>query len=180
MNARNKAVMRIFEYRKPIDWERVISRELPKIYNYFRYNGLSDQVAEDLTSVSIEKAWRAQERYTSEKAALSTWLMTIARRTMIDYFRGLRPENSIDSDESFKNSLKDSIQVEDLAELRDDIERLRNVLAMLPDREREIIALKYGAQMTNRQIARITGVSESNVGTLLCRVINSLRKQMEI
>ena len=54
-------------------------------------------------------------------------------------------------------------------------ERLGRLLARLAPRERELIALKYGAEMTNRAIARLTGLRESNVGTILHRTIQVLR-----
>jgi RNA polymerase sigma-70 factor (ECF subfamily) len=54
-------------------------------------------------------------------------------------------------------------------------QRLAALLATLPPRERELIAMKYGADMTNRAIARATGLSESNVGTILHRTVESLR-----
>jgi RNA polymerase sigma-70 factor, ECF subfamily len=49
----------------------------------------------------------------------------------------------------------------------------------LPHRDRELLALKYGSGATNRAIARITGLSESNVGTILHRVVNALRDRYE-
>jgi RNA polymerase sigma-70 factor (ECF subfamily) len=49
----------------------------------------------------------------------------------------------------------------------------------LPERERELISLKYGADLNNREIAAITGLTESNVGTLLSRVLQRLREQWE-
>ena len=49
----------------------------------------------------------------------------------------------------------------------------------LPDRDRELLALKYGAGMTNRAIARLTGLSESNVGTIVHRAVQALRRRGE-
>ena len=49
------------------------------------------------------------------------------------------------------------------------------LLAELPDRERELLALKYGSGLTNREIAGLTGVSESNIGTILYRTLRRLR-----
>ena len=46
----------------------------------------------------------------------------------------------------------------------------------LPPREQELVALKYGAEATNRAIAELTGLSESNVGTILHRVVQALRR----
>ena len=47
---------------------------------------------------------------------------------------------------------------------------------LLPEREREVIALRYGSGLTNRAIARLTGLSESNVGTILHRTVARLRE----
>jgi len=60
-----------------------------------------------------------------------------------------------------------------------DLARLGVLLAQLPPRERELIALKYGGAMTNRAIAAVTGLSESNVGTILHRTIGKLRAAWE-
>jgi len=49
------------------------------------------------------------------------------------------------------------------------------LLEGLTDRDRELIALKYGAGLTNRAIAQATGLSESNVGTILYRAVQTLR-----
>ena len=64
-------------------------------------------------------------------------------------------------------------------QLRDDIRQLRRLLAPLPPRERELIALKYGAGLTNRAIAQLVGLSETNVGTILHRLVKQLRTQWE-
>lgn len=52
--------------------------------------------------------------------------------------------------------------VEALAERRADFAQLSALLAQLPERERELIALKYGAELSNRHIAALTGPSESH------------------
>ena len=57
----------------------------------------------------------------------------------------------------------------------DELRRLGALLGALPAREKELLALKFGASATNRAIAKLTGLSESNVGTILHRTIVSLR-----
>jgi len=57
--------------------------------------------------------------------------------------------------------------------------RLTELLRALPERERELLALKYGADATNRAIATLTGLSESNVGTILHRTIGALRARWD-
>ena len=53
---------------------------------------------------------------------------------------------------------------------------MRAALAGLPGRDRELIALKFHAGLSNAEIARVLGVSESNAGTLLHRAMDKLRK----
>ena len=53
---------------------------------------------------------------------------------------------------------------------------MRTALAALPARERELIALKFHAGLTNAELARVLGVSESNAGTMLHRTMEKLRK----
>jgi RNA polymerase sigma-70 factor (ECF subfamily) len=137
--------------------------------------GVENTVAEDLTSITFEKAWRKRETYRSERAAFSTWLLRIARNTAIDFFRtqprdlGLEAADKIQGNPSPEETLLESEQTS----------RLRQLLAALPQRERELIALKYGADLNNRTIVQVTGLSETNVGTILHRAILVLRKQWE-
>jgi len=56
---------------------------------------------------------------------------------------------------------------------------LRRLIAMLPEKDQELVALKYGAGLNNREIAGFLHLTESNVGTRLFRTVESLRKQME-
>jgi RNA polymerase sigma-70 factor (ECF subfamily) len=73
----------------------------------------------------------------------------------------------------------DSQALEDTAEQRAEFAHLSRLLARLAERERELVALKYGAGLTNRAIARISGLSESNVSTILYRVTHQLRIELE-
>ncbi len=68
---------------------------------------------------------------------------------------------------------------EDCLVEQDDLVRLRKLLAGLPPREQDLVALKYGSGLTNRAIANLTGLSETNVGTILYRVVNHLRQCWE-
>jgi RNA polymerase sigma-70 factor (ECF subfamily) len=163
---------------KAIQWDKVFTIQLPRILNYFRFHGLETQIAEDLTATTFEKAWRTRQSYRNEKAQVSTWLFTIAHHTMIDYFRTRRNELPLEAVEDLPDRLVGS-SPEEATQSLDDKERLRQILLQLPERERELVALKYGAQMTNRAIANHTGLTESNVGTILSRVITTLRTQLE-
>jgi len=154
-----------------VDWDVVYSEQLPGVYNFFRYRVGDGPVAEDLTSITFEKAWRARHRYRRDLAGFATWLLSIARNVAVDHYRAARRHAPLEE----AADVAGSATPEDLAEQRSDLERLGRLLEALPDRERELVALKYGAGLTNRAIARMTGLSESNVGTLLHRTVQTLR-----
>ena len=156
---------------KEADWEALYAEQLPRIYNFFRYRVAAGTVAEDLTSITFEKAWRSRLRYRRDLSSFSTWLFTIARNVAVDYFRQQRNEVSLDE----IGGHGDGNTPECFAVRQSDFNRLCALLASLPDRERELLALKYGSDLTNRAIAKITGLSESNIGTILHRTIASLR-----
>lgn len=159
-----------------VDWEAVYRGLLPKVYNYFRYRVGDGPLAEDLTAATFERAWRKREKYRRDQAAFSTWLFTIARHTAADYFR------SAASQETSLEALdlpSGEDTPEETAEQRETAQRLSRLLQTLSPRERELAALKYGAELTNRAIAQQTGLSESNVGTILHRVIERLRTEWE-
>src|SRR5207247_1674854 len=144
------------------DWDALYSEQLPRVYNFFRYRVGGGALAEDLTSVTFEKAWAARHRYRRDRAGFCTWLLAIATNVAVDHFRARRPHVSLDE----AGAIPGGESPEELSERRSDFDRLSKLLSGLPERERELIALKYGAEMSNRAIAKTTGLSESNVGTI--------------
>jgi RNA polymerase sigma-70 factor (ECF subfamily) len=160
---------------REVDWEAVYQADLPRLYNFFRYRVGDDVVAEDLTAETFEKAWRKRHQYRYDLSAFSTWLFTIAKHIAADYFRKPHIEVSLDA----AIHVADDETVEGLIQQRSDFERLSALLTQLTDRDRELVALKYGANLTNRTIADINGMSESNVGTILHRVTQQLRVDWE-
>ncbi len=152
-------------------WDTAYAEYLPQVYNFFRYRIGNSADAEDLTSTTFEKAWGARGRYRRDLASFRTWLFAIARNVAIDYLRRARQHGPLEEAEG----LAGTGGPEDDAALRSDCERLLRLLVPLPERERELLSLKYGAGLTNRAIARVMGLSESNVGTILNRTIADLR-----
>ena len=153
------------------DWDAVYTEQLPRVYNFFRYRIGDHADVEDLTSLTFEKAWRARHRYRRDLAGFTIWLLTIARNVAVDYFRRAGREAPLEA----AGGQTSGSTPEDEAVRRSDVKRLAELMAALPDRDRELLALKYGAGMTNRAIARVTGFSESNVGTMLHRAVQALR-----
>jgi RNA polymerase sigma-70 factor (ECF subfamily) len=155
------------------DWDGLYAEQLPRIYNFFRYRVGPGAIAEDLTSLTFEKAWRARHRYRRDLSAFTTWLFTVARNVATDHYRQRRPHVPIEEAAQVAGGPDPAEE----AERRSDVEHLARLMATLPERERELLSLKYGAGLTNRAITRLTGLTETNVGTILHRTIQQLRAE---
>lgn len=156
-----------------LDWNAVYADQLPRVYNYFRFRVARSHDVEELTARTFEKAWRARAKYRRDLAGFSTWLFAIARNVMTDHLRA----DAIRMRAAILSEVSDPATPEGNAMQGSDMERLAMLTADLADRHKELIALKYGAALSNRTIARVTGLSESNVGTTLQRIVERLRAQ---
>ena len=166
---------RLTEYMETneLNWDVVYAREAPRIYNYFRFRLGSESDVEELTARTFEHAWRSRARYRRDLAAFATWLFKVAQNVGTDHLRARRTHLPIDA----ALEVKAGGTPHQDAERSSDLARLALLCEALPERERELVALKYGAAINNRLIAELTGLSESNVGTILHRVVQTLREQ---
>jgi RNA polymerase sigma-70 factor (ECF subfamily) len=156
-----------------LDWNQIYIDLAPRVYNYFRYRLGQEGEIEDLTARTFEKAWAARERYRRDLAGFSTWLFKIAQNLIVDHLRTRR--NQVPIDDAVNVTAAEITETH--FERQSDLSRLASLTRELPPRERELIALKYGAGISNRDIARLTGLTESNVGTILYRVVQNLRER---
>ncbi|HEU0291086.1 MAG TPA: RNA polymerase sigma factor [Anaerolineales bacterium] len=158
-----------------INWDSVVNNELPRLYNYFRYRLGDESVAEELTSTVLEKAWTKRHRYRKDRAEFSTWLFAIAQNEVIAYLRKRRIRLPISMAEEVTGET-----IDDIAEQSQDLQQLSRLLVSLSEREIELVSLKFGADLNNREISTLMGLSESNVGTILSRVLQKLREQWKV
>ena len=116
---------------------------------------------------------------TSVQDRLKSWLYTVARNRAIDVIRKEKPM-TVTSGEAFE-SLDDCRP--DPSELAEQSERNQEVLRLvdrLPENQREVIRLKFQADLSYKEIAEITDLSVSNVGFLLHTGIKRLRVLMGV
>lgn len=111
--------------------------------------------------------------------ALAPWLFTVCRRLLIDLQRKnhrLVPMNAIAL--TLPETLDESTASPAAAlEEKDDTLRLRGLMKSLPERQRELVRLKFESGLSYRDIAAATGLTVTNVGTILHQAVQSLREQ---
>jgi RNA polymerase sigma-70 factor, ECF subfamily len=164
---------------EPIDWDSVFQSELPRIYNFFLYRLGERDLAQDLTATTFERAWKLRAKYRKGIASLPTWFFGIARNVLLEHFRNDRSRRKRAGEILLGEEVKSNVDVEKNYQQNLEKGYLQKLIFELPEREQDLIALKYGAGLTNREIAKLTRFSESNVGSILHRTIKSLRNKLE-
>jgi RNA polymerase sigma-70 factor (ECF subfamily) len=156
-------------------WERfeaLYRSSRDDVYAYV-FTLLRDRAAaEDVTALAFERAYRRRRTFDRRRGEERAWLFGIARNAALDELRRRRRLASLvvepqDSDER---------PGDDGADVALRRTAVRAALTQLPAREREIVALKFHAGLTNAELAQVLGVTQSNAGTLLHRTMEKLRK----
>lgn len=164
-----------------VEFEHLYRRYLRPVYSFVAWRVANLAVAEDITSQVFEKAWRSFDGFDPSRASTSTWIFTIARNCVTDHFRrsGRDPVDAtttVEDHDMRAASVGDPLQELEAKEVS---HMLGLALSALDQREQEIVALKFGSGMTNREISRLLGVTESNTGTILFRSLKKLKAELE-
>lgn len=161
-----------------LDFTSIFENYYKRIFNYISYRVNCRYTAEDLTSQVFEKIMTKLDSYAHQKSPLEVWMFAIARNVVNDYYRVQKRGKwfSLDAIKELVSSKKDPEAQFIVGESND---KLLQALNTLNARERHIVALKFGANLTNVQIAVLVDLSESNVGVILYRTMKKLKIQIE-
>jgi RNA polymerase sigma-70 factor, ECF subfamily len=141
-----------------------------RVYAYVAYRIGDGAEAEDVTSETFERALRYKSSYDSRKGSAVAWVLGIARRCIDDELAGRRPDGGEVEEVQAAGDLAD----EALTRLD-----LRQAMRALDERDRELLALRYGADLKARQIAELLGERTNTIEVALHRALGRLRKLME-
>jgi RNA polymerase sigma-70 factor (ECF subfamily) len=127
--------------------------------------------AEDVTATAFERAYRKRSRFDPRRGERRAWLFGIARNAALDELRrrGRQAELSAEPIDVSRSAHESAEEAERRI-------ALATALATLEPRQRELIALKFFAGLSNAEIASVIGTSESNAGTKLHRAVTKLRE----
>jgi RNA polymerase sigma-70 factor, ECF subfamily len=147
-------------------------RTFERVYAYVASVLRDRAAAEDVTAQVFERAYRKRRSYRAARGTPEAWLFGIARNAALDELRRRRRRAGLETDPE-DTAVRSAHEHAELALRR---ETVRAALAGLDGRERDLIALKFAAGLTNVEIGRVLGLSESNAGSRLHRTITKLRK----
>jgi RNA polymerase sigma-70 factor (ECF subfamily) len=138
-----------------------------KIYSFIYAKVGNRVVAEDLTSQVFLKAarWLAEDRSAD---SIRSWLYTTARSTIVDYWRQQSDERSVSLDHPAALLFCGTDGPEEVRRTR---ERARRILHALPEREREVLRLRFLHGYSAAEIGRALGLTPGNVRVLQLRAL---------
>jgi RNA polymerase sigma factor (sigma-70 family) len=127
--------------------------------------------AEDVTALAFERAYRRRALFDLHRGTARAWLFAIARNAALDELRRRRRTRSLIVDLA-----DDRVEDADDDELAERRVLVRDGLASLDPRDREVILLKFVGRLSNAELARVLGCSETAAGTRLHRAVSRLRE----
>lgn len=152
------------------DFARVYDEHVWVVYGFLAYRVGDRDTVEDLTQATFERALRAWARFDPRRGSERTWLLTIAHRLLIDHHRRTRRIQVGPVDERLLPSVAGPEEQISYSP------ELIAALGQLGEREREILALRYGADLSGPEIASLLGLSLANVQQITSRSLRKLRE----
>jgi len=140
-----------------------------RVYAYAAYRLGDGPAAEDVTSQTFERALRYRDSFDGRRGDVVGWLIGIARRCIVDAAPTEVPIAVVPETASTGDVEADAIRRLDLAA----------ALARLDERDRELLALRYGADLTARQVGELLGMRTNAVEVALHRALARLRELLE-
>ena len=155
-----------------VAFDRLYRSSRDDIYSYAAGLLRDRNAAEDVTAVAFERAYRNRSRFNPRRGNARAWLFGIARNAALDELRRRNRQAKLIAEPIDLASL----DPEHPAERSERRLAVASALDGLEARERELVALKFFAGLSNSEIAQVLGITESNVGTKLHRVVGKLRE----
>lgn len=164
---------------EPLAFAHLYDHYFPHVYKYVLYRVRDPHLADDLTALTFERALRDLRDYDVQRGDFAAWLFGITRNVINQHFRRHKRFQWLPLD-WLRSQPSSEPDPEEAASRQETSDQLLDALAQLTDRERDLLALKFAAGLTNRQIAALTGLNASHVGVIVYRAVQRLRTILSV
>ena len=144
-----------------------------RVYSYVAYRIGNGPDAEDVTSEVFERALKYRDSFEESRGAPLPWLLGIARRCVNDALAHSHSRSAAGHDGL------DTISAEDIEEETLQRIMLGEAIASLDERSRDLLALRYGADLRAREIGQLVGLKTNAVEVALHRALEKLRADLD-
>jgi len=176
--ARSRGVNEVLVERMPAvatdteTFAALYERTFSRVYAYVASLLRDRSAAEDVTAQAFERAYRKRAGYRTGRGSPEAWLFGIARNAALDELRRRKRRARLETEPADP----DAPDTDEQVELTLRRETVRAAMDALDGRERDLLALKFSAGLSNAEIAAVLGLSETAAGTRLHRTLTKLRK----
>jgi RNA polymerase sigma-70 factor (ECF subfamily) len=155
------------------EFERLYAAEAPGLFSFLAYRTGDRALAEDLLADAFERALRARRGFDRRRGSQKTWLYAIALNVLRDQARRADAESRAYARSVPPGDGPDRLEA---IEARDEVAR---AMTKLSDEEREVIALRFGAEMTVPEVAELLGEKLTTVEGRVYRALRKLRDELD-
>jgi RNA polymerase sigma factor (sigma-70 family) len=155
------------------EFERLYAAEAAGLFSFLAYRTGDRALAEDLLADAFERALRSRSRFDRRRGSQKTWLYAIALNVLRDHARRAAAEARA-VERSGATEEREDAELEQV-EHRDTVQR---ALAALSAEEREAVALRFGADLTVPEMARVLGEPLTTVEGRVYRALRKLRGEL--
>lgn len=160
-----------------LDFVQVYQAQLTPVWRYVRSRIPDRHEAEDVTSEVFARAWRSWGSFDAERGKVAPWLLRIAQRTVVDWNRrhqrprttAIVDEDLIDQATSDPSELPESVLL-----AKEVLIEVNQALRELSDRERDGIALRFGAGLKMADVGKVMGLSTAATKMMIARSVSKL------
>lgn len=162
------------------EFSELYNQYFPKVFAYVYGRVQDKEVSLDIVSDVFEKAYIKKKSLRSADS-FGSWLFTIARNEVSSHWRKEKPAAKAAQEAAWEKEIHHQPRgPEDTLLHKERLSALAQLVKKLPKREQEIIALKFDAELTNREIANVLSTSEVNVRVTIFRALRKLRERMQV
>jgi len=184
----------LINYRKSSDkiwFEKIYYHYLLKIYNFFYFKTMDEQISEDLTSEVFLKIYKNLQDKEFNSKSFNVWIYKIASNQLIDYFR----KTKTDRERTFLTDWQEQDNIQDSSLLENDFfiknsmlmkkelgfenHKLVEAMCKLTTLQKNIVILIFVMDFDYKTIANILGKSQSTIRGILFRAINILKSEIK-
>jgi RNA polymerase sigma factor (sigma-70 family) len=148
-------------------------QNMPSLYNYVCFKVKNRSVAEDIISAICEKALRNCQQYDSQNGSLNNWIFGIARNTLRNHFRAQGSSSELTSLKEFLVTTNNDDLPEPSIERDEVFTQLLSNIERLSEREQEVISLRFGAGMKNKEIAVHLDLDPNHINVIVYRILKN-------
>jgi RNA polymerase sigma factor (sigma-70 family) len=161
------------------DFEQAYEEHAQALYGFLVYRTGDPTLAEDLVADTFERVLRARRPFDKRKGGQKTWLYAIALNRLRDVARRQEVESRALQAVSDNGASANGASTNGHAERFETRQIVMTALEALGDDEREVVALRYGADLRLNEIAEVIGTPRSTVEGRLYRGLRRLRSELE-